>query len=73
MEFLHFLNIIFFLSSQVENQETPVNLFFLYFPAKIFEFSFNHRRKIGWPPRHLDRVLRVEQIAVTVYKHLNIH
>ena len=30
--------------------------FFLCFPAEIFEFGFNPRCKIGWPPGHWDRV-----------------
>ena len=29
-----------------------------YFPAEIFELSFNPWCKIGWPPGHLDRVFR---------------
>ena len=43
------------LSSPVENQLAPM-IFFLYFPTENFEFSFNRRYKIGWPPRHLNRV-----------------
>ena len=42
-------------SSPVKIDLAPVNLFFLYFPTEINGFNFNHRYKIRWPPRHLDR------------------
>ena len=44
----------------MENQLTPAKFFFLFFPAEIFEISFNPRCEIGWPPGYLYRVLRVE-------------
>ena len=31
----------------MKNQLVPLNLFFLYLTAEIFEFSFNLRRKIA--------------------------
>ena len=55
MESLHILNIIF-ASLPVKKSTGPVNLFFLYLSAEIFEFSFNPRCKIGCPLGHLDRV-----------------
>ena len=48
----------------MKNQLAPVNLFFLYFPAEIFEFSFNSRWKIGWPPGHLERVFLVFELFI---------
>ena len=49
----------FMLSCPVENQLTSVNFIFLYFPAKIFEFTFNLQRKIGWSPGHLYKVYKI--------------
>ena len=67
MEYLYFLNIIsngIDLGKHLEsfaklpggNSTGPGEFnFFLYFPTKFFEFSFNPRCKIWWAPGHLDR------------------
>ena len=55
MESLRILNIILICSRGKINWPRLSN-FFLYFPAEIFEFSFNSQCKIGCPPGHLDRV-----------------